>query len=384
MSKRQAVILSVTLEGLTQAHTALRFGVSESYVSRLLARFRLEGEAAYEPRSRRPLSSPTATPDKTVGLIVDLRVQLVGKGLDGGPATIVWHLAQHHGIKVSIATVRRRLLDAGLIVAEPKKRPRSSYIRFEAELPNETWQADFTHWRLADDTDIEVLSWIDDHSRYALSVTAHQRVTGPIVRGTFLETGAAQGFPASVLTDNGMVFTTRFAGGRGGRNHLETTLVELGITQKHSRPNHPTTCGKVERFHQTTKLWLAAQPPANDLDELRDQLDAFTDEYNHRRPHRSVGRATPAAAYLRLPKAGPVGSDVGAHHRVRHDKVHNGGVVTLRHDGRLHHIGVGRAHAGKAIVLLVVDLDVRIVDVATGELLRALTLDPNLDYQRQK
>jgi transposase InsO family protein len=384
MSKRQAVILSVTLEGLTQAETARRFGVSESYVSRLLARFRVEGEAAFEVHSRRPLSSPTATPDKTVELIVDLRVELIGKGLDGGPATIVWHLAQHHDIKVSIATVRRRLLDAGLIVAEPKKRPRTSYVRFEAELPNETWQADFTHWRLADGTEVEILSWLDDHARFALLVTAHRRVTGAIVRATYFDIAAEQGFPASVLTDNGMVFTTRFAGGRGGRNHLETALVELGITQKHSRPNHPTTCGKVERFHQTTKRWLEAQPPAKSLTQLQDQLDAFTDEYNNRRPHRSLGRITPAAAYLRLPKAGPAGSDARAHHRVRHDRIDTSGVVTLRRGGRLHHIGVGRAHAGKVVVLLVIDLDVRVVNANTGELIRSLTIDPDRDYQPQQ
>ena len=384
MSKRRAVILSVSLDGLSQAETARRFGVSESYVSRLMARYRAEGDNAVEPRSKRPLTSPTKTPTEIVELMVDLRVQLTSNGLDAGPATIAWHLEHSHDITVSISTVRRRLVEAGLVVAEPKKRPRSSYIRFEAELPNETWQADFTHWRLADGTPVEILSWLDDHARYALSVTAHLRVTGTIVRATFLESTAKHGLPASVLTDNGMVFTTRYAGGRGGRNHLETTLVELGITQKHSRPNHPTTCGKVERFHQTTKRWLQAQTPADTLDQLQEQLDAFADEYNNRRPHRSLGRATPAAAYQRLPKAAPAGAVTNIHHRVRHDTVHKTGIVTLRHAGRLHHIGVGRQHAKKAVVLLVVDLDIHVVDATTGELLRALILDPTRDYQPQK
>jgi transposase InsO family protein len=384
MAKRQAVILSVTLDGLSQAETARRFAVSESYVSRLMARYRNESDAALEPRSKRPLTSPTATPADIVELIVGLRAQLTSMGLDAGPATIAWHLEHDHNVTVSISTVRRRLLDAGLVVPEPKKRPRSSYIRFQAELPNETWQADFTHWRLADTTPVEILTWIDDHARYALSVTAHHRVTGTIVRHTFLETGAAQGFPASILTDTGMVFTTRFAGGRGGRNHLETALVELGITQKHSRPNHPTTCGKVERFHQTTKRWLQAQTPADTIAQLQEHLDAFTDEYNKRRPHRSLGRATPAAAYQRLPKATPAGTTTGAHHRIRHDTIDKAGVITLRHAGRLHHIGIGRPHAKKAVVLLVIDLDIRVVDATTGELLRALTLDTTRDYQPQK
>jgi transposase InsO family protein len=245
MSKRRAVILSVTIEGLTQSEAASRYDVSKGWVSKLMARYRSEGDTAFEPRSRRPRNSPTGLPDTTVELITNLRHQLSGEGHDAGPETIAWHLRTHHQLTVSVSTIRRRLLDAGLITAEPKKRPRSSYVRFEADLPNETWQSDFTHWRLADSTDIEVLVWLDDHSRYALSVTAHQPVTGTIVLDTFTETARKHGLPASALTDNGLVYTVRFAGYRGGRNQLETTLANLGITQKHSRPNHPTTCGKV-------------------------------------------------------------------------------------------------------------------------------------------
>ncbi|MBL8778873.1 MAG: IS481 family transposase [Acidimicrobiales bacterium] len=383
MSLRRSVILAVTVEGLSQAEAARRYEMSESWVSRLLARYRLEGDAAFEPRSRRPHHSPTATPHETVELIVNLRVDLTDQGLDAGPETIVWHLEHHHGITVSISTVRRRLIDAGLVEPEPRKRPRSSYIRFEADLPNECWQSDFTHWRLADGTDTEVLTWLDDHSRYALSLTAHLRVTGPAVVDTFTETAADQGLPASVLTDNAMVFTTRFAGGRGGRNHLETLLVELGITQKHSRPNHPTTCGKVERFQQTLKKWLTAQPPARTLEDLQAQLDAFVDEYNNRRPHRSLGRATPAAAYQARPKAHPAGSDAGTHHRIRHDHVDTNGSISLRHAGRMHHIGIGRPHARTPVILLIADLDIRVIHRTTGELLRHLTLDPTRDYQPQ-
>jgi len=373
--------LSVTVEGLTQAETARRYEVSESFVSRLLARWRVEGDAAFEARSRRPLTSPSAIPAGTVELILNLREQLTDEGLDAGPATIVWHLQHRHHITVSAATVRRRLVAAGLIEPEPRKRPRASYIRFQAELPNEMWQTDFTHWRLADRTEVEVLTWLDDHSRYALSVTAHRRVTGPAVVDTFTQCGADQGFPASVLSDNAMVYTTRFAGGRGGRNHLEVALAELGITQKHSRPNHPTTCGKVERFQQTLKKWLAARPAPDDLAALQDLLHGFVDEYNHRRPHRSLNRSTPAAAYHRLPKATPAGTDAGTHHRIRHDRIDTTGAVSLRRAGRMHHIGLGRAHAGTPVILLIADLDIHVINADTGELLRALTLDPTRDYQ---
>jgi transposase InsO family protein len=380
MSKRQAVVLAVTVEGLTQAQAARRYEVSESFVSRLLARWRLEGETAFEARSRRPHRSPTAIDPDVVERIVNLRAELASKGLDAGPATIAWHL-DAVGITVSAATIRRRLLAAGLIVAEPKKRPKSSYVRFQADLPNECWQSDFTHWRLADSTDSEILTWLDDHARYALSVTAHRHVTGPIVVATFQDTAAEQGFPASILTDNALVYTTRFAGGRGGRNPLETVLADLRITHKHSRPNHPTTCGKVERFQQTLKRWLTKQPPAGTLAELQQHLDRFIDEYNHRRPHSSLARRTPAVVYRLLPKTGPQGTGAGTHHRVRHDRIDKTGAISLRRAGRLHHIGIGRAHAHTPVVLLINDLDIRVIDTTTGELLRHLTLDPTRNYQ---
>jgi transposase InsO family protein len=384
VSKRRAVILSVTIEGRSQAETARLYEVSESFVSRLLARYRAEGDAAFEPRSRRPHTSPTQLRTDTVELIVNLRRHLVDRGLDAGPETIAWHLAAHHQTIVSVSTVRRRLLAAGLINPEPKKRPKNSYIRFEAALPNETWQSDFTHWRLASGTDTEVLVWLDDHSRYALSVTAHDHVTGTIVLDTFTETARKHGLPASVLTDNGLVYTVRFAGYRGGRNHLETALANLGIHQKHSRPNHPTTCGKVERFHQTLKKWLTAQPPAATIAELQVLLDAFVDEYNQRRPHRSLSRRTPAVVYNLLPKAEPAGSTVGTHHRIRHDRVDKTGAISLRRAGRMHHISIGRAHAGTPVVLLIADLDIRVVNTTTGELLRHLTLNPEVGYQPRR
>ena len=376
MSKRRAVILSVTVEGLTQAEAARFFGVSETFVSRLLARYRAEGDAAFEPRSRRPATSPGATSVEVVKRIVNLRAELTGQGLDAGPRTIAWHLQDRWGHTVSISTIRRRLVDAGLITAEPKKRPKSSYIRFEADLPNECWQSDFTHWRLDDGTDTEIVVWLDDHSRFALSVTAHRRATGPIVMATFRASIENHGPPASTLTDNGLVYTTRFVGRGGGRNPLETELAALGIVQKNSRPNHPTTCGKVERFHQT---------PAPTLTELQAHLDRFTDHYNHHRPHTSLGRRPPAVVYNLLPKATPGPDADNTHHRVRHDRIDKTGKVSLRRAGTLHSIGIGRAHAGTTVVLLINDLNIRIVDTNTGELLRQLTLDPTRTYQpRQK
>jgi len=382
MSKARLVITAVVTEGRSQGEVARAYGVSQGWVSRLVARYRAEGQAAFEPRSRRPRTSPSAISDRTAGLITRLRKELAGQGLDAGPHTIAWHLQHHHQITVSAATISRYLARAGLVAPEPRKRPRSSYIRFAAQLPNECWQSDFIHWHLASGAETEIVSWIDDHSRYALSVTAHPVTTGQVTLATFRAAVAAHGAPAATLTDNGMVYTTRLSGGRGGRNALENELRHLGITQKNGRPNHPQTQGKVERFQQTLQKWLTARPRAATLAELQAQLDAFTAYYNTQRPHRSLAhRATPATAYAARPKATPGNRSSDTHHRVRTDRLDANGTVTLRHAGRLYHIGIGRTYARTHVLLLVQDLHIRVIHAATGELLRELELDPTRSYQ---
>ena len=383
MSKVRLVVKAVVVEGRTHAEVAAQYGLSRSWVTRLVARYRLEGDTAFEARSRRPRTSPTVIPAEVVELVVNLRAELSAQGLDAGPHTVCWHLQQRHQITVSPSTIRRRLVDLGLVEPNPKKRPKSSYVRFAADLPNEMWQSDFTHWRLATGADTEIITWLDDCSRYALSVTVHRRITGPIVVDTFDQTCVDHGVAASTLTDNAMVYTTRFSGGKGGRNAFEARLAHLGTEQKNSAPNHPTTCGKVERFQQTLKKWLTAQPPANNLNELQALLNEFVDTYNHNRPHRALKRSTPAAVYNRLPKATPEHNGADVHFRVRHDRVDKTGSVTLRHNSRLHHIGIGRAHKHTPVTLLVADLDIRVIATQTGELLRHLTLDPSRDYQPQ-
>lgn len=389
MSKRRLVITAV-LAGQSQSQVAATYGVSQGWVSRLMARYREDqGEAAFEQRSRAPHRSPGATPAQTVEVILRLRKQLLEDGLDAGADTIGWHLTHQHATTVSRATIHRILLRAGAVTADPAKRPKSSYLRFQADQPNETWQADFTHYRLhnpsgAAGRDTEILTWLDDCSRYALSVTAHPRVTGPIVLNTFRQTAALHGLPSSTLTDNGLVFTTRYSGGKGGRNHLEHELRELNIVQKNGTPNHPQTQGKVERFQQTLKRWLAAQDPQpSTLSELQSLLDRFAEVYNHHRPHRSLPhRATPATVYTTVPKALPhTDRRADTHDRVRRDKIDKAGSVTLRVAGRLRHIGVGRTYARTDVLLLVQDLHVTVVNAATGEVLRDLTIDPRRDYQ---
>lgn len=390
MSKAQLVITALFVEKQTPAQVAARYGVHRAWVYKLKARYEAEGDTALEPRSRRPKHSPRAVPPETIELILRLRKELLEAGHDAGPDTLLWHLTHHHEVTVSRATVHRILTRHGAITPEPKKRPKSSYIRFQAAMPNETWQSDFTHYRLTnpDGTpgiDVEVITWLDDCTRYALHTSAHRAITTPIVKATFKAAAGQHGIPASTLTDNGMVYTVRLAGfgRRGGRNGFEQQLRAWHVTQKNSRPNHPTTCGKVERFQQTMKNWLRTQPeqPAT-IADLQALLDRFRSEYNQHRPHRSLPhRATPAALYDTMPKALPGPTRDDTHDRIRHDRVDKSGTVTLRVAGQLRHIGIGRTHKGTHVILLVQDLEVRVVNAITGELLRELTIDPNRDYQ---
>ena len=311
-----------------------------------------------------------------------LRKSLVGEGLDAGAHTIHYHLLVAHRrnkkVVPSVATIWRVLSRRGHVTAQPHKRPRSSWRRFAADLPNECWQADVTHWTVGEGTGVEILNVLDDHSRLLVASRVFTRTRATDVVETFHQGAAAWGLPASMLTDNGAIFTAEY---RKGRCVMENELANLGIDFKHSRPYHPQTCGKIERFHQTLKKHLAKKRPARSLAQLQTQLDRFADYYNATRPHRALGRRTPQQAWAARTKAVPTGPKVpDGHYRVRRDRVDKTGKVTLRYRSRLLHIGVGRPHAGTRVLLLVAELDVRVVS-EDGELLRHLTIDPTKSYQ---
>jgi transposase InsO family protein len=381
MSRARVAVLQVVSNQLSVTEAAIKYGFSRRHLQRLLARFREGGLEALEPRSRRPRANPNQTPQPVRDRIIGLRVQLSADGLDAGPVTIAWHLEREGHRAPSTSTIRRILHEAGLVVAQPRKRPRSSYIRFEAAQPNETWQSDATHWQLADGTGIEILNWLDDHSRYLLSATAHQPASGDDVVTTFLAAAQQHGVPASTLTDNARVYTARFG---GGRNAFEYLLPVLGVRQKNGSPGHPQTQGKIERFHQTLKRWLAARPPARTLPALQLQLDAFQAHYNEHRPHRALGRNTPGHTYRATPKAQPASGRAPAHYRLRYDRLDTNGRMTLRRAAKMHHLGIGAAHARKRVLALADDHQVTVIDLDTGELLSAHHIDPDKNYWRNQ
>jgi transposase InsO family protein len=381
MSKHRVVVVKIVAGQLTVTEAAEQYGLSRRQLHRLLARYQEGGLEAVDPRSRRPNSNPRSTPPEVVERIVQLRGELVGRGLDAGPVTIGWHLNREQLPVPSNATIHRILTRAGLVTPEPRKRPRSSYIRFEAAQPNETWQSDFTHWRLADGTDVEILNWLDDHSRLLLSCTAHTPVTGDDVVTTFLAATEQHGIPASTLTDNGRVYTARFGGGRNAFEHL---LPVLGVKQKNGSPGHPQTQGKIERFHQTQKRWLTPQPTAATILELQAQLDHLRTEYNEHRPHRALDRATPAEAYHATPKALPAEGRLPDRYRLRYDRVDTDGHVSIRRAGRMHHLGIGRRHLGKRILAITDETTATVIHLDTGEILSEHHIDPTRGYWRNQ
>jgi transposase InsO family protein len=380
MSRARVAVLKVISKELSVTAAAAEYGYSRQHLHRLIARYQAGGLDAVEPRSRKPLNNPQATEDKVRDFIIRTRLELTAAGWDAGPVTIAWHLEQA-GLHVpSTSTIRRVLHAAGLVTPEPRKRPRSSYLRFEAGQPNECWQSDFTHWALAGGQDTEIINWLDDHSRYLLACSAHVPVTGKVVVGTFLQASNTYGLPASTLTDNGRVYTARFG---GGRNAFEYLLAALGIHQKNGSPNHPQTQGKVERFHQTQKRWLARQPPAATLPGLQLQLDTFREHYNEHRPNRALQRSTPGQAYRALPKARPTRTPHG-YYRLRYDHVDAGGKVSIRHAGRMHHLGIGTAHRGKEILAITDTDSVTVIELRTGHVLSTHDIDPARAYWRNK
>lgn len=379
MDKGRFLIEAHLRTGRPIGELASAHGVSRSWLYKLLARYSREGPAGLEPRSRRPHHSPARIAGRWEDEIIALRKELAGAGFDAGAVTIREHLARRHPVVPSASTIWRVLKARGFVTPQPRKRPRSSYVRFAAELPNQCWQADVTHVTAAAGMTFEVLNIIDDHSRTCVASRAFATTRAPDVIRTLHKAAATWGYPESFLTDNGLIFGAQHQHNTAG--NLELELLALGIRSKHSRPYHPQTCGKVERFHQTLKKYLARQDPPQTKKQLQAQLDRFAQYYNQARPHRAIGRRTPAQAFAAREKAYPTGPRIdAAGYRVRHDKLDRKGTVTLRRKGRLHHIPVGRPYHGWRVILLIAGLDIQILS-PDGTQLRRLTLNPAQDYQ---
>lgn len=381
MDARLIAAVSGSGDGLNVAGLCRQLGISRQSFYKWRARYGAEGLDGLVERSRRPKRSPRQGSAVVEDAVVEWRKRLVEQGLDAGAATIAWHLGRQAKLPApSEATIWRILVRRGFVTAQPSKRPKASMRRFEADRPNERWQADHTEWTLAGGRRVQILNIIDDHSRLCVASVAAATVTSTMVWETFEAAGIRWGWPSSCLSDNGVVFSGRL---RGYEAYFEAQLRAAGVIAITSRPFHPQTCGKVERFQQTLKKWLAARRRhLTNLALLNTCLADFADYYNHQRPHRGIGRATPyarwsaqtpATAHPHPLPARPLPIDPDT---IRTERRVNQGNIAYRkwvirvgnqHEGRTAHVVIRAGHH------LAIYID--------NQLIRTLAIDPTRRYQ---
>ena len=270
-------------------------GISKSWFYELRRRSVADPAVGVLTRSRRPNRSPSATSALLEDLVVRGRKQLQEQGWDAGPLSIQAWMRQQGVAPPSRATIARILSRRGMVTAQPNKRPRSSWRRFQFQWVHECWQLDATEWRLADGTRVAIFQLIDDRSRYALaSLAAGGETADAAVAVVQLALRRYRRGPLLLLTDNGIALNLSR---RGKQTPLQVLLRARGTTPICSSPYHPQTCGKNERIHATLKRWLRARPLAADLTELQTQLDAFDHYYNHKRPHQALAGQPPAEVF---------------------------------------------------------------------------------------
>jgi transposase InsO family protein len=340
-------------------------------------RFAASGIDGLQELSRRPGRRPGQTPPEVEDLVVRWRKQLTDTGADNGPDSIRYRLIREpvpSGARVpSRATIWRILVRRGMVVPQPQKRPHSALRRFSYARPNECWQSDWTAWRLSDGTPVALAGSLDDHSRYLTGLRAAAGDATTALVWQVMTAGITEcGIPARSLTDNGRVYTGKRYGHEAT---FEANLRHLGVHQMCSTPHHPQTCGKIERFWQTLKKWLAAQPAADTVEELNAQLDRFRRYYNHDRPHRALHGRTPAEAFTATVKARPADRPLPTPVFCDQAPVHPNGNVSAGP----YLVNVGRRWAGHTVHVI---RDGDHITIFSGtKLVRTITADPTRRYQ---
>ncbi len=369
MDVRLQAAVAAGFVGVNKSRLARDLGISRSTLYEAAARYEAGGVAGLEPRSRRPLSSPGRTSGDVEDLIVRFRKELADEGLDAGARSIYGRLIDHGVLDPPHRSTIWRVLDRrGLVDKNPKKRPRPVWRRFVAGRPNELWQSDSTHGWLADGTVVEIINVIDDHSRLNIAsrvvVSTNAEMVWACLQGAIAEFGP----PQRLLSDNGPPFIART---------VTVNLAAVGISRSFSRPYHPQTNGKVERFHQTQRKWLAERE-AHSVAELQALVDEHREFYNRTRRHSAVGDRPPIERYDATAKAAPTGlGTVTAPDKVVTvtTKAGANGAVSV---GRFK-IGLGMPWAGATLTVIVQGDHAAVFH--RDELVRQLVIDPDRVYQ---
>lgn len=362
MSLRRA-IAQMDVEDVNVAAFCRDHSMSRDRFYTIRRRYQAEGDTGLVPRSRAPHTVANRTSALVEDLIVTWRKQLTDDGLDAGAETIRWHLVASGIDAPAVSTIWRILIRRGFIDPDPSKAPHKAWERFVAEFVNEMWQTDATHTRLADGTEVDIVNIIDDHSRTCTrSRAVNGATTGTDAWDAFIEAVDTYSLPASLLSDNGPPFTS---------NLFTGNLAAIHVTTTNSRPFHPQTCGKVERFHQTLKKWLAARDTPATVTELQQLLDDFVDIYNNKRPHRGIGRRIPTDVFNTSPKIGPDTYSALDETTVHHNTVDRSGRIEIPGPAS---ITVGAAYTAQTATTIRTGNHAHVF--INHQLIRELVIDP--------
>ena len=295
MDRKQEFVRLALAEGANRRELCRRFSVSQTLGYRLLGRYAAEGLAGLEERSRRPLTSPDRTAEDVEAAVLAVRAEhpawggrkiaavLKRQGLAAPSPSTITQILRRHGVELGA-------LGGG----------EAGFIRFEHAAPNDLWQMDFKGHVAMRSGRLHPLTVLDDHSRFCLVLAACDNEKTQTVKGHLTQAFERYGLPWRMTMDNG----SPWGNGPGDPfTPLGVWLMEQNIRVGHSRPYHPQTQGKDERFHRSLKAEAMTGPPFEDLDHAARHLARWRGVYNTQRPHEALGMFTPIDRYAASPRA---------------------------------------------------------------------------------
>ena len=298
MEQRYQAVLAVVQDGWQVSEVARRLGVSRQSVHAWISRYEAGGLGALADRSHKPATCPHQTDPEIEAEICELRRLHPG----WGPRRIEHQLGRLGVDRVpSCSAIYRCLKRHGLIELRRRRKRRDEFRRWERERPMQLWQMDVMGVVvLDDDTELKVVTGVDDHSRFCVAAGLVTRATSKAVCTVLVDSLRRYGIPDEILTDNGKVFTGRF-GPQPVEVLFDRICRENGISHRHTAVRSPTTTGKIERFHQSLRKEFLADLVFASIDEAQAELDAWVVDYNTVRPHQALEMATPADRFRLAP-----------------------------------------------------------------------------------
>lgn len=340
MSLRQEFLSLANQPGSNFSQLCRRFGVSRKTGYKWRQRFQQTGSGGLADRSRRPQHSPRRSEPALEKEVLAIRDEY------GWGARKIKSCIEKAGQgPLAKSTAHAILLRHDRVTSSPDK-VAGAYQRFEQERPNQLWQMDFKgHFRLGNHERCHPLTVLDDHSRYSLCLQACRNEQTGTVQQQLTATFRRYGLPERMLMDNGSPWGNDLA---HQYTPLTVWLLWLGIAVSHSRPYHPQTQGKDERFHRSLKVEVLAQRVFADFERMQLRFDQWRYCYNHVRPHEALAMAVPASRYQPSERSFPEQLpplEYGVTDQVR--KVQTDGKISFRN----REFRIGKAFRGYRVAL---------------------------------